>query len=314
MRTMMQDPQVAAMMKQAKVQSMMPKSPKAPVSLGGGKVGVYDPKSGQYEIVDYGEKKNIKDRWMVVDGNVYDRENIVDGKPALAIEGVSDDGQVVTVGVGDKKASAWYDPVSKQLDILGDPFEFGKSEVTTIEMSVGEQKTRREKLTDVRDTLRDYQNIRELFKPEYLTLLGRGKTKGQGILDELGALDAFPEFFGKERFTNVKEFYSATQERANKYIKMITGAQMSEAEAKRLMKAIPSIEDSPNTFQAKLDYIVKVAQSSYEAYAFELASGASLEEAKMAGDAAVNQLMPSGVSLDRLLSGDVGGTPGFVED
>ncbi len=62
-------------------------------------------------------------------------------------------------------------------------------------------------------------------------------------------------------------------ENVNLYIKMITGAQMSEAEADRLSLAIATLADSPAQFEAKLkdsiavlDRAQKLKQETLEYY------------------------------------------------
>jgi hypothetical protein len=60
--------------------------------------------------------------------------------------------------------------------------------------------------------------------------------------------------FVTERFAN---FEAATRAFQNAMIKAITGAQMSEPEAKRIMGQIPNVNDNPTVWQAKYDQSVK---------------------------------------------------------
>lgn len=57
----------------------------------------------------------------------------------------------------------------------------------------------------------------------------------------------------KEYLANVSKFRMNVVNHVNLGIKEMTGAQMSNEEAKRLMKGMPNLEDSPTVFKAKLD-------------------------------------------------------------
>lgn len=275
MRSMMKDPRAAAMMKQAMIQQQFtPKVAKAPVSLGGGRVGVYDQKTGQYNIKDYGEKTNPKDRWMTVDGNVYDRETVVDGAPKLAIEGVSDNGRVVTVGVGDQQSTAWYDPDTDELRMLGGPMSRGKSEVTTItpaDMTKATQSKTESDIFDISNKMGRLTQLEEMeFDPAWLQIEGKLKNKGLEFVDYSKALTAGADWLiGKKTmeqawgdYENWQNFSRASYENLNQTILEITGAQMNQEEVPRIKGQIPNVDDPPKKFWSKYngvkDYLFKL--------------------------------------------------------
>jgi hypothetical protein len=83
------------------------------------------------------------------------------------------------------------------------------------------------------------------------------------------------------------EAYSTFQNDAfdnmNRYIKEITGAQMSESEADRLRKAMPDPQrDSPVEFKAKLDRSMVILQRAGNIYKEMLRNGISVDKAERA--------------------------------
>ena len=95
----------------------------------------------------------------------------------------------------------------------------------------------REKLATGEASLSNLNNLRNLFNESYVgPLAGRvGKVK---------------DIFGgnPEKQSN---FNAATHAFKNQIIKEITGAQMSEPEAKRIMKQVPDVNDPPSVWKAK---------------------------------------------------------------
>ena len=86
----------------------------------------------------------------------------------------------------------------------------------------------------------------------------------QGAKDDIGPAEGRARSFGQkvpggglvttERFAN---FEAATRAFQNAMIKAITGAQMSEPEAKRIMGQIPNVNDNATVWQAKYTQSVK---------------------------------------------------------
>lgn len=104
------------------------------------------------------------------------------------------------------------------------------------------------------ESLARLTDINSKFDPRFLTIESQLTNYGVSWLDSFDSIRKSlpPEALAElERFTKFKQ---SAQENINLYIKEITGAQMSEAEAKRLSKATPDPnKDSPTEFKAKLD-------------------------------------------------------------
>jgi len=92
-------------------------------------------------------------------------------------------------------------------------------------------------IADARASLDSLTNLQSLFDAAYVgPLAGRvGKVR---------------DIFGGNPQAQ-SEFNAATSAFKNSIIKQITGAQMSEPEAKRIMKQIPEVTDPPTVWQAK---------------------------------------------------------------
>jgi len=106
---------------------------------------------------------------------------------------------------------------------------------TTINISAGEREKTAESLAtiDILGNLKDlYDNVRTRTGP----VVGRLDP----IIGQLGWTS-----------TEQEDFMAATSAFKNKIIKEITGAQMSEAEAFRIMKQVPDIIDHPDRWEAK---------------------------------------------------------------
>lgn len=107
------------------------------------------------------------------------------------------------------------------------------------------------------------QNIARNFKPEFLTVQGNIKGSWLNFLDKIRSgsqpLDQTQQKYLEEYST----FKQDAWDNANRYIKEITGAQMSEAEAARLLRALPNPGtgildgDGPTAFKSKLDNAVQ---------------------------------------------------------
>lgn len=116
-----------------------------------------------------------------------------------------------------------------------------------MEISRAPAASEREALKETRVSTDSLQNLKKLFKSKYVgPLRGRiGKVR---------------EIFGKgtqEEF----EFRAATYAFTNSIIKMITGAQMSEAEAGRIKGQIPQPNDPPPVWLAKWNQSMRNVKS-----------------------------------------------------
>ena len=74
---------------------------------------------------------------------------------------------------------------------------------------------------------------------------------------------------------------------------------MSEAEASRLLTAIPNVKDNPDQFLSKLNFVIGVSQEALNQYEKVLWSTNSPDSARAAADLIVREMMdqsePDGV-------------------
>ena len=116
-------------------------------------------------------------------------------------------------------------------------------------------------LGETSKTLNGFTEARGQFTGEFLTL-GTKMTNFAVSAVEIAGLDLPSDVKDELRkFTQFKQITSANK---NAYIKLITGAQMSEAEAKRLANDVPTINDSPTQYKAKLDQQIKILSAIRE--------------------------------------------------
>ena len=97
-------------------------------------------------------------------------------------------------------------------------------------------------------------NIADTYKPEFLTWKTqaaqgaywlKGKITGKLTPEQAASRQGY-ETFKSDTLTNL-----------NQYIKEITGAAMTESEAKRIIGTMPNMEDDPAGFEAKLNNVRK---------------------------------------------------------
>lgn len=98
------------------------------------------------------------------------------------------------------------------------------------------------------------QGIVASVKPEYLTWAGQAKGAWQGVKAKAG-MNLAPE--ERQNLQGYQTWRSDTLNNLNLYIKEVTGAAMSEAEAARIKSVMPSTDDDPVSFQSKLDSSMK---------------------------------------------------------
>lgn len=155
-----------------------------------------------------------------------------------------------------------------------------------------------EKLLGGKEQLARLQSISEEFKPEYLETGTRLKASWTGIKAKLGQ-NVSPQ--DSKDLTEFKKFQRKAIENINKYIKEITGAQMSEKEADRIRLAQPDPGekwyqgDDPITFKAKLDDSIKSTRAAVARYEYYRAKG--LGDSEIAGLITSNKA----ISLDDIM-------------
>ena len=126
-----------------------------------------------------------------------------------------------------------------------------------------------QKITDFREQRIRAEDILAQFDPAFVTIPGKLKGVKLNVMDKLG-MDLSPE--DAEFLDNISTFTQDAIENINLYIKAITGAQMSEAEAKRLRKAMADVGDGvlsgdgPRKFVAKAKNTIRKAKLSEARY------------------------------------------------
>jgi len=145
------------------------------------------------------------------------------------------------VNVGDQGKS-----VAEQIQLLESLKGTGyEGSVSGGKVSVKEREppsaTEREALAETEGSLADLANLKSLFdNPQ----TGTGPVKGR--IDPIAGLVGATS-------DEQEAFMAATSAFKNAVIKQITGAQMSEPEARRIMKQVPDITDPPTRWKAKYE-------------------------------------------------------------
>lgn len=172
----------------------------------------------------------------------------------------------VWTDAGGEMEQGWIrDPRSGQLQPMqlpdGSPAVRRKSGGTTVNVNTGDQPSLMGDAPFLRKAQADIAaaqgavlriaRIEELFHPFFQSMPGQVTTWTLGMFDRL-LPKGLPAGKAKNLLSAKTSFAQYTNENMNLYIKMITGAQMSEAEASRLSKAIANLGDSPTQFATKL--------------------------------------------------------------
>lgn len=115
--------------------------------------------------------------------------------------------------------------------------------------------------------------IKEGFRPEFLTFEEQAKQFGVSFADKFDALRSKLPPDVIQRHADYTAFRRDTVENLNRYIQEVTGAAMGVEEAKRLSKAVPTMDDGPTAFKAKMDGVVKQTQLAIARYRHLRAEG-----------------------------------------
>lgn len=135
-------------------------------------------------------------------------------------------------------------------------------------------------ILDTTRSLMQLDQIAGLFKPEYQRFSDKVGFEALKIKDKTTGLT------NKEKadLTQFSQYRRTAFNSLNEYIKSITGAAMSEAEAERIRKSMPDPGDgifggdSPTEFQAKLDAGIAEAKKAVARLAYLKRNGMSLED------------------------------------
>ena len=108
-------------------------------------------------------------------------------------------------------------------------------------------------------------NIKESFDPSMQTFATRSEAYILGILEKGGVGLSRDD---EKLISDVSAYKQNAWDAANRYIKYLTGAQMSKAEAQRILKSFPDPRlglfegDSPTEFKRKLDDAIAQVEAS----------------------------------------------------
>lgn len=126
-------------------------------------------------------------------------------------------------------------------------------------------------LFTAREGMARLSRIEESFKPEYLTIPEKLSNWWTASKEKMG-LGLKPE--EKQALTEYTAFRRNAFDNINRYIKEITGAQMSEAEADRLRQSMPDpANDSPTEFAAGMNATFKTLRMAAARHVYTLRSG-----------------------------------------
>lgn len=120
-------------------------------------------------------------------------------------------------------------------------------------------KTQKE-LVDLMGTKNSITEIKDLFKPEFLTVIGRAKGATLAAADRVGLL-------GKEKsqfLADKTQFDKAVKQSFAEYRKAITGAAAAQAELVQLEQTLFNLNMGPQQFEAALDLFERKIDKAIE--------------------------------------------------
>jgi len=123
-----------------------------------------------------------------------------------------------------------------------------------------------------------FERLEKAWRPEFSEIPTRLGISWNSFKDSLGDWNVFGDISDEDKQL-MSDYYAWEQQAwdvTNQYIKAITGAQMSEAEAKRIMRALPdprTFSGSPTEYQSKLQGVMKNARLSIIRSNLLMASG-----------------------------------------
>jgi len=231
------------------------------MNLGGGKVMDMVTK----EELDYSDSPMADPgkRYKVVGKQLVDLGQLdKQGRPTVVIEEYDEGAtklQTIGAGKGMMTVAAVTTKDNKVISVVpvGETWERKQfSEVRTGDLvdKLGPSYARVQKLDYER--LDNYgvrlDEIAKTYDPFYQTYRGKLSFGLGQVLDKAEILNVLGADGYKKFIREMGAFTQNVNSNVNLYIKEITGAQMSEAEADRLKKAVANLGDSPQLFEAKL--------------------------------------------------------------
>ncbi len=157
------------------------------------------------------------------------------------------------------------------------------------------RKTIEEKVFNVRAGKQRMLEIQELFRPEYLELWTQWKAKGLAVLERAGFKLTDEQ---RELLKDFTTFERRVNANLNATIKEITGAQMSEAEAKRIKKQLTDMFQSPTQFKAAMEDILVTLENAEGRYLLLLEKGLTPQEIGRAMEIGKESFFIEGLTLE----------------
>jgi hypothetical protein len=168
-------------------------------------------------------------------------------------------------------------------DIMGQQIIFGADGSVTIGKGLGSgtlekgtKKNLEQQIINNSVNFEGFKEIKELYRPEFSQLPTKWKIWYKKIQDGLGDWSPFGDISEEDKklISDYSAWEQKSWEMTNAYIKSITGAQMSEKEAERILKGFADPRKlSPTEYQAKLNGILENAMKSTIRYNLILRSG-----------------------------------------
>jgi len=185
-------------------------------------------------------------------------------KPAYEVfEGKG--GDQVYVEKGGEIPAGYSKVVGKGTDININTGDLGKATKTKLEKSIVEATT----------NIQSFQKTKGLFKPEYLTLFGKGKVMSASAADKLGLSSKDQKTLIKSRakwFRQAKADFIA-------FRKWATGVAGGEKELKEIATAFPDpVHNSPTEYIANLESIEETTKRVLALNSDFLAQGIDLDQ------------------------------------
>jgi len=208
---------------------------------------------------------NAKQRPLVLDGLQYQKEA---RQPVAQVQegyGLDLEGK----RLGNKKTRAEIDYTNRKGTgtASGMSFSIGPDGTITYSNDGGLAKPTVNKLEETivnsQAGLDRLRGIQRSFDPKYLKLQTQASAGLAGFKDKLGMSNEND----KKLLGQYEGFRSKTLNNLNLYIKEITGAAMSEAEAGRIQSVMPSLKDGPTAFKTKMDAVMnELSRAQARAY------------------------------------------------
>ena len=205
------------------------------------------------------------------------KKGVVDGKQVFFRIGEDPNDVQILAGVAPEpsKGMKIFDPVTGNLmvDTTGGAGSTGLTK-PTLKKVEGE-------LLKATTGLSRLNQIRNMFKPEYQELGTRWGAMWTSAKEKLGFKPSGEDRAGLAEFSSFKRRAISN---INLYIKEITGAQMSEAEASRLTKGMPDpgkglIDgDSPTAFESKMNDVISELRMAAARYHYVTKNGLTITD------------------------------------